>query len=123
MTFGERLRTLRKASKKTQTQVAAELGMSQTRLSYYEKKTDLPRQAMLKKFADYYRVPLSYFVDEQSPGVERAREHILALRNQPAYGIAFMARVTPETSASRIPSDEILRKLVEEDGPATKREE
>jgi transcriptional regulator with XRE-family HTH domain len=58
-TFGELLRRLR--GSRSQKQVAADLKMPVTTLSTLENQSSAPRASVLRKFADYYGVPLSYF--------------------------------------------------------------
>jgi transcriptional regulator with XRE-family HTH domain len=57
--FGELLRRLR--GNRSQREVAADLQMPVTTLSTLENQDSIPRGPVLKKFADYYGVPLAYF--------------------------------------------------------------
>jgi transcriptional regulator with XRE-family HTH domain len=57
--FGDLLRRLR--GSRTQKEVALELGMPVTTLSTLENQETVPRGAVLKRLADFYGVPLSYF--------------------------------------------------------------
>lgn len=57
--FGDRLRRLR--GERAQKTVAEALGMPQTTLSSLEKQPNIPRGDVLKKLADYYGVPITYF--------------------------------------------------------------
>jgi transcriptional regulator with XRE-family HTH domain len=57
--FGELLRRLR--GNRSQREVAANLQMPVTTLSTLENQESIPRGPVLKKFADYYGVPLAYF--------------------------------------------------------------
>lgn len=57
--FGDLLRRLR--GNRTQKQVANDLQMPITTLSTLENQENLPRGPVLKKLADYYGVPLTYF--------------------------------------------------------------
>ena len=61
-TFGDRLRRLRGG--RQQKNVAAELDMPVTTLSTLENQDSVPRGAVLKKLADYFGVPISYFYGE-----------------------------------------------------------
>jgi transcriptional regulator with XRE-family HTH domain len=57
--FGDRLRRLR--GSRIQKEIAADLEMPVTTLSTLENQDTVPRGAVLKKLADYYGVPLTYF--------------------------------------------------------------
>lgn len=57
--FGDLLRRLR--GSRTQKEVALGLGMPVTTLSTLENQESVPRGSVLKKLADFYGVPLSYF--------------------------------------------------------------
>jgi transcriptional regulator with XRE-family HTH domain len=57
--FGELLRRLRGA--RSQKEVASDLEMPVTTLSTLENQNQVPRGAVLKRLADYYGVPLTYF--------------------------------------------------------------
>jgi transcriptional regulator with XRE-family HTH domain len=57
--FGDLLRRLR--GSRTQKEVASGLGMPVTTLSTLENQEAVPRGTVLKRLADFYNVPLSYF--------------------------------------------------------------
>ena len=57
--FGDLLRRLR--GSRTQREVAADLEMPITTLSTLEHQETLPRGPVLKRLADYYGVPITYF--------------------------------------------------------------
>ena len=57
--FGERLKRLR--GDRPQKAVAESLGIPQTTLSSLEKQQTIPRGDVLKKLADFYGVPITYF--------------------------------------------------------------
>ena len=59
MDFGSRLRRLR--GTRTQKEVAADLQMPITTLSTLENQQSVPRGVTLKRLADYYGVPVTYF--------------------------------------------------------------
>lgn len=58
-TFGELVRRLR--GSRSQREVAAELDMPVTTLSTLENQEAVPRAPVLKKLADHYGVPITYF--------------------------------------------------------------
>jgi len=64
--FGDLLRRLR--GTRTQKEVASTLGMPVTTLSTLENQETVPRGAVLKRLADYYSVPLTYFYS--APSIE-----------------------------------------------------
>ncbi len=84
--FGERLRKLR--GQHSQKGVAAELGIPQTTLSTLENQKSIPRGEVVQKFADYYKVTISYFYRSTSTPVkpsDAARAALYELR-QPIKG-------------------------------------
>lgn len=66
--FGVLLRRLR--SNRTQKEVAADLGMPVTTLSTLENQFSIPRGTVLKKLADYYGVPITYFYSAPSTAMQ-----------------------------------------------------
>jgi transcriptional regulator with XRE-family HTH domain len=83
-TFGELLRRLR--GSRSQKQVAADLEMPITTLSTLENQSLAPRASVLKRFADYYGVPLSYFYPPQATQMtpsDTARAWLQSLRDAP----------------------------------------
>lgn len=62
--FGDSLRRLR--GSRTQKEIASSLGMPVTTLSTLENQETVPRGAVLKRLADFYGVPLSYFYSAPS---------------------------------------------------------
>lgn len=97
MTFGKKLKHLRKQLGKTQVEVANEITeqnphdpMSQARLSYLEGKTTAPRQDIIELFTKYYGVPVSYFfeqLDTQAWDTRKAKikDYLNSLGNRKAY--------------------------------------
>ena len=62
MTFSDRLTTQRKRKGVSQKQAAADLGISQALLSYYENGIREPGLSFLVKAADYYNVSCDYLL-------------------------------------------------------------
>jgi transcriptional regulator with XRE-family HTH domain len=95
--FGELLRRLR--GERSQREVASELRMPVTTLSSLENQATVPRGPVLKRLAEYYGVPISYFYPAPSTPMkssESAKEWLLSLR-----GSANMK----ETVATHAPID------------------
>jgi transcriptional regulator with XRE-family HTH domain len=93
-TFGELLRRLR--GSRSQREVAVELDMPVTTLSTLENQEVVPRGAVLKKFADYYGVPLTYFyppATSEPRATDSAREWLkfVSRSSQSSDGIATHA--------------------------------
>jgi transcriptional regulator with XRE-family HTH domain len=65
--IGKKIKDLRKSRDITQGKIAGELGWAATRFSNYEKNIRTPGIANLKIIADYFEVPLSYFINDSSP--------------------------------------------------------
>jgi len=61
--FGQRLRRIR--GERPQIEVAAEMGLPQTTLSTLENQKSVPRGEVVRKLAEYYKVPIEYFYEEQ----------------------------------------------------------
>lgn len=91
-TFGERLKSLRRQTGKSQVEVATELAemfpdirMSQTTLSALEQRATAPRGEVLECLARYYNVPLKYFFEEENSADESrlaaARAYLEKLRS------------------------------------------
>ena len=68
--FGEKLRRLR--GETAQKAVAEALEMPQTTLSSLEKQGSIPRGDVLKKLANYFKVPVEYFYEEPERGKSEA---------------------------------------------------
>lgn len=91
MTFGEKLKFLRKKMDKSQTQVVGEIEsmfpdkirISQTALSALEQRDTAPREDVLDVLCKYYGVPITYFFENAELDDNRASEvkrYIEALR-------------------------------------------
>ena len=62
ISFGDKLKSLRKLIGKTQQDVAAELCVKQATISYLEKRHDKPRDSeLLKKLFEYFNIEEKYF--------------------------------------------------------------
>lgn len=82
--FGDRLRLLR--GQRSQRAIARELGMPVTTLSTLENQDAVPRGAVLRKLAEFYKVPLSYFYESSSmelKSTDAARAWLHKLREYP----------------------------------------
>jgi transcriptional regulator with XRE-family HTH domain len=95
--FGTKLRELRIRARKSQTEVANEISasfpnrvrMSQTTLSALEQREDAPREEILIILAEYYDIPITYFLnerhftsDQNRGGIELAKIYIQSLPNR-----------------------------------------
>jgi len=70
--FGERLARLRKAKGLTQTALAAQLGVSQRVVTYYENESSYPPAHLLPKVAEVFGVGVEELLGEADPVVEAA---------------------------------------------------
>ena len=66
--FGVLLRRLR--GHRTQKEAASDLGMPVTTLSTLENQFSIPRGSVLKKLANYYGVPVTYFYSVPSTAMQ-----------------------------------------------------
>lgn len=75
----ENLKKLRKENKKTQTQMATYLGITQSAYAMYESGDRTPPADMLNKLADYFDVSVDYLLGrtETRPTVEQPKFLIL----------------------------------------------
>lgn len=92
--FGELLRKLRGA--RSQKEIANELSMPVTTLSTLENQDNAPRGITLKRLADFYGVPMSYFYvapSSQMKSSESARDWLISVRRTTDFkkGIATHA--------------------------------
>jgi transcriptional regulator with XRE-family HTH domain len=97
--FGERLRRLR--GNRQQKQIASELDMPVTTLSTLERQTSVPRGAVLKRLADYFGVPVSYFYGETSfemKSSDGAKAWLQALREKAIDKDAIATHASPKYS-------------------------
>lgn len=68
--FGERIKELRKNHGWTQAQVAEEIGVTKSVISFYENKDRSPSPEVLVKFAELYQVSTDYLL-----GIEKANDN------------------------------------------------
>jgi len=97
MPFGQLLRRLR--GTRSQKDVAGDLGMPVTTLSTLENQDSVPRGPVLKKLADYFGVPLTYFytapTSEMRPS-DAAKDWLLSLRQQSVNKDVIATHAPPE---------------------------
>jgi transcriptional regulator with XRE-family HTH domain len=65
-TFGKKLLELRRQKGLSQEQLAIDLNLSQSSISNYEAGTTSPDMEILKKIADYFKVPITYFFSDET---------------------------------------------------------
>lgn len=70
--FGARLARLRKAKGLTQTALAAQLGVSQRVVTYYENESSYPPAHLLPKVAEVFGVGVEELLGDAEPTVEAA---------------------------------------------------
>lgn len=90
MTFGEKLRQLRKSRGISQQKLADGLGVAQSSVAAYEAGTREPSFEVVQKFARYFRVPFSSLMpsDEVVDG-EFVQQLADALHKNPKLGLLF----------------------------------
>lgn len=72
ITFGERLKELRKQKKLTQQQLADIFYLNKSSISRYENNGQMPENEILQKLADFFEVSIDYLlgrISEQNPPV------------------------------------------------------
>lgn len=65
MTFGEKLRILRKRKGFTQADIAASIGTTIRAIRYYESNTKFPQQLILKKISELFEVSIDLLTDDK----------------------------------------------------------
>ena len=107
--FGERLRKLR--GERPQKEIATLLGIPTTTLSTLENQDTIPRGEVLRKLADCYKVPISYFYEATTTPKVRsssaAHAWLQSLR-EPAVGKDIVA-----TQSTAQLDDDTLEKIAE----------
>lgn len=73
MRFGEKLKQLR--GKKTQDQVAKDIGISRARYSHYENERTEPDMELIHKIAAYYKVTTDYLLGKSDDPELTAEEN------------------------------------------------
>ncbi len=82
--FGRRLRTLRKKLGKSQLEVAEDLKLQQTRISYWERLENAPKEQVVRLLTDYYSVPITFFYDDVDTEPDKTtQDHLESLRTRP----------------------------------------
>lgn len=66
MTFGEKIRTLRKKKKISQKQFADLLGMHVNQIGRYENDLSIPASPVIMKMSQIFQVPTDYLLSEES---------------------------------------------------------
>jgi transcriptional regulator with XRE-family HTH domain len=104
--FGERLARLRKARNLTQTTLAAQLGVSQRVITYYENESNYPPAHLLPKIAQAFGVGVEELLDEAEPAVEavpmpdrRLRKRIELLEKLPPQDQKMILRMIDKLAA------------------------
>ncbi len=60
--FAKRFKELRVNKNVTQTEVSMELGITKATISYYESGKRMPSNLMIRKIANYFKVPVDYLL-------------------------------------------------------------
>jgi len=66
LSLGDKLRVLRRKSKKTMSEKGRTLNVTMNTVHRWEIDSAVPRKSMLKKMADYYGVPVCWLLSETS---------------------------------------------------------
>lgn len=90
MTFGEKLKQLRKSKFMTQQKLANELGISQSTIAAYEMDTREPVFEMVSKIANYFGIPASSLVPSSSvPDKDLVYQLAENLQSNPKLSLLF----------------------------------
>ncbi|MFO6495008.1 MULTISPECIES: HTH-type transcriptional regulator Xre [unclassified Bacillus (in: firmicutes)] len=113
--LGGRLKTLR--GKRTQEEVAKQIGVSRARYSHYENGRSEPDYETLKKLADYYKVTIDYLLT----GAEK-KEPLQDSLDDPDLQIAYrdMREFSPESRQQAIEFIQYLKEKEKKRQPEDK---
>lgn len=110
--FGKRLSTLRRRTGKSQLEVAQELkaaypdmSISQTSVSYLERREQAPRSHILEILAEYFGVAIEYFLsgaaDSYAGRKPSIASHIAALKEQTRLADGFLLHTDDNSSGDK----------------------
>lgn len=97
--FGDLLKKLRGG--RSQKDVARDLGMPITTLSTLENQESIPRGNTLKRLADFYGVPITYFYSAPTAelrSTESAKEWLISLRRSNDFKEGLATHAPPHVS-------------------------
>lgn len=106
--FHNVLKELRAEHKKTQTEIANDLNISQRAYSYYETGESEPPLDLLIDFAEYYKVSLDFLMGRYEA---RSKRNTIQMQQKPV-GIQ-VARTTDGTSHKRPVTAEEMKEVEE----------
>ena len=90
MTFGEKLKQLRKARFLSQQKLADDLNISQSAVASYERGAREPDFATIQRIADYFLVPFSSLMPSSGePDRELVQQIAESLHANPKLGMLF----------------------------------
>ena len=105
MSLGDKLRVLRKKSRKTMSEKGVTLNVTMNTVHRWEIDSAVPRKTMLKKMADYYGVPVCWLLSETSSAslAEEAEKNLLTMframpDNYKSKIIGFVERLYADAS-------------------------
>ena len=93
MSLGDKLRVLRRKSKKTMSEKGRTLNVTMNTVHRWEIDSAVPRKSMLKKMADYYGVPVCWLLSETSSA---------SLTNETEQNLLAMFRELPDNCRHKI---------------------
>ena len=93
MSLGDKLRVLRRKSKKTMSEKGVTLNVTMNTVHRWEIDSAVPRKAMLKKMADYYGVPVCWLLSETSSA---------SLSAEAEKNLLTMYRTMPDNYKSKV---------------------
>ena len=81
MSLGDKLRVLRRKSKKTMSEKGKLLNVTMNTVHRWEIDSAVPRKSMLKKMADYYGVPVCWLLSDTSSAslTDEAEQNLLEM--------------------------------------------
>jgi len=107
MSLGDKLRILRRKSRKTMSEKGRTLNVTMNTVHRWEIDSAIPRKTMLKKMADYYGVPVCWLLSDTSSAslADEAEQKLLkmyrAMPDNCRYKIiGFVERMYAEVNGS-----------------------
>ena len=93
MSLGDKLRVLRRKSRKTMSEKGKTLNVTMNTVHRWEIDSAVPRKTMLKKMADYYGVPVCWLLSETSSA---------SLSNEAEQNLLKMFRDMPDNCKYKV---------------------
>lgn len=125
LTFGDLLEELRRSRKLSQAKLAKALGWKQSKVSYLEALSEVPKEDDLRAICEFFGVRPEYFYERRQEKTLKALEYLLDLRDaspdtspKAAIALAFYSHLdslpkNEQEEAIKLAAEEIRRRKKE----------